>query len=171
MVHYAIEATKNPTGDFKGFLLMNPQLSNGGLFLEYYNKDTMLNNPEARSKVVLPDRKPLPSLLTRVTSSSSSASSASIPSVSPAPPGSDEEFLQKFETLKLDRWNHLCLLRVIWCCLSLHGRRKGVDIIFNALQQFQKAGFNYSKTYFWFVRTESRLSLLFVFPLLTCSQL
>ena len=33
MVDYAMHATKNPTGDFRGFLLLNPQLANGGLFL------------------------------------------------------------------------------------------------------------------------------------------
>jgi len=63
MVHYAIQATPNPSGDFKGFLLMNPQLSNGGMFLQYYKKETMLNNPEARVKVILPDLKPLPSII------------------------------------------------------------------------------------------------------------
>ena len=68
MIHYAMEATKNPSGDFKGFLLMNPQLSDGGLFLEYYNKETMLNNQEARKQVVLPDKKQLPSLISRVDS-------------------------------------------------------------------------------------------------------
>lgn len=74
MIHYAMEATKNPTGDFKGFLLMNPQLANGGLFLEYYNKRTMLNNPEARKQVVLPDKKPLPSLISQVDSKFKSGS-------------------------------------------------------------------------------------------------
>ena len=29
MVHFAIEATRNPTGDFKGFLVTNPQLIDG----------------------------------------------------------------------------------------------------------------------------------------------
>jgi ADP-ribosylation factor protein 1 len=63
MVHYAIVSTKNPRGDFKGFLLMNPFLSNGGLYLDYYNKDTILTDPKARSEVVLPDKKPLPSII------------------------------------------------------------------------------------------------------------
>lgn len=46
MVDYAIAATKNPSGDFKGFLLMNPQLSNGGLYLEYYSKSLMMETPK-----------------------------------------------------------------------------------------------------------------------------
>jgi hypothetical protein len=44
---------------------MNPQLSNGGLYLEYYKKDTILTNPEARTTVVLPDIKPLPSFVSK----------------------------------------------------------------------------------------------------------
>ena len=63
MVHFAIETSKNPTGDFKGFLVMNPQLANGGLFLDYYSKDLMLNNMESRKQFVLPDKKPLPSII------------------------------------------------------------------------------------------------------------
>ncbi len=64
MVHYAIEATQNPTKDFKGFLFMNPQLSNGGMYLEYYNKDTMMS-PTAKASVVLPDKKALPSMINK----------------------------------------------------------------------------------------------------------
>ncbi|CAF1625717.1 unnamed protein product [Adineta ricciae] len=48
---------------FEEFLRQNPQLMNGGLFLEYYKKETMLNNPTARQEMVLPDIKPLPTLL------------------------------------------------------------------------------------------------------------
>ena len=63
MVHYAIVATKNPMNDFKGFLVLNPQLSDGGLFLEYYSKDLMMNTAKSRTEVVLPDKKPLPSVI------------------------------------------------------------------------------------------------------------
>jgi hypothetical protein len=66
MVHFAMQASKNPTGDFKGFLLVNPQFSNGGLFLHYYTKKLMLMTPEARVQVVLPDKIPLPSMITNV---------------------------------------------------------------------------------------------------------
>jgi hypothetical protein len=64
MVHYAMEATVNPSGDFCGFLIMNPQMSNGGLYLEYYKKDTMMS-PTAKAQVVLPDIKPLPSMISQ----------------------------------------------------------------------------------------------------------
>ncbi|CAE8585276.1 unnamed protein product, partial [Polarella glacialis] len=63
MVHYAIEATANPLGDFKGFVLMNPQLVNSDLLLDYYTQDTIWHNLDARDEVVMPDKKPLPSLL------------------------------------------------------------------------------------------------------------
>ena len=49
--------------DFEEFLRLSPQLLNGGLFLEYYKKETMLNNPQARQEMVLPDIKPLPTLI------------------------------------------------------------------------------------------------------------
>ena len=63
MVHYAIETTVNPTGDFKGFLVTNPQLADGGLFLEYYSAKLMLRTPETRKEVALPDKKQLPSFV------------------------------------------------------------------------------------------------------------
>eukprot|EP01102_Stenamoeba_stenopodia_P003944 TRINITY_DN1407_c0_g1_i1.p1 TRINITY_DN1407_c0_g1~~TRINITY_DN1407_c0_g1_i1.p1 ORF type:complete len:497 (-),score=121.96 TRINITY_DN1407_c0_g1_i1:116-1606(-) len=147
MVHYAMVATKNPTNDFKGFLLMNPRLSNGGLFLEYYKKDTMMNNPEARKQVILPDIKPLPSIISPLPSQ---PKPIVIPATSSSPvEDSDELFLSKFENKTLDRWNHHCLLRVIWSYLARDGRRKVVNTIFSSLQEFQKQGFHYSLTYFW----------------------
>ncbi|CAE8672420.1 unnamed protein product, partial [Polarella glacialis] len=65
MVHYAIQATANPLGDFKGFVLMSPQLVKSDLFLDYYTQDTIWHNPDARDEVVMPDKKPLPSLLSQ----------------------------------------------------------------------------------------------------------
>lgn len=53
MVHYAIASTKYPDGQFKTFLLMNPQLSNGGMFLDFYSKTLMLHTPESRVKVII----------------------------------------------------------------------------------------------------------------------
>jgi hypothetical protein len=63
MIDLAI--AQSPKGiHFEEFLGLNPQLMNGGLFLEYYKKETMLNNPTARQEMVLPDIKPLPTLVT-----------------------------------------------------------------------------------------------------------
>lgn len=36
------------TSDWKVFLLLNPQLANGGLFLHYYSKQRMLLDADAR---------------------------------------------------------------------------------------------------------------------------
>ncbi|GLI58715.1 hypothetical protein VaNZ11_000468, partial [Volvox africanus] len=71
MVHFAIASQKVPAGaapDFRFFLLMNPQLTNGGLFLHYYSKQLILQSPESRVRVVLPDKRPLPSIITDVAS-------------------------------------------------------------------------------------------------------
>ena len=38
---------------WKRFLLMNPQLANGGLFLHYYTKQRMLMDPDARHEHLL----------------------------------------------------------------------------------------------------------------------
>ena len=45
----------SPPGiSFDEFMTLNPQLMEGGLFLQYYKKETMLNNPAARKEFVLP---------------------------------------------------------------------------------------------------------------------
>jgi hypothetical protein len=48
---------------FDELIQLNPHSMNGGLFLEYYKEETMLNNPKARGEFVLPDVKPLPTLV------------------------------------------------------------------------------------------------------------
>lgn len=51
--------------NFETFIGLNQHLMNGGLFLEYYTKDTLLNNPIARQEMVLPDVKPLPTVVVK----------------------------------------------------------------------------------------------------------
>ncbi len=64
MIDLAIaESPKNLS--FDAFLRLNPHLMNGGLFLDYYKKDTLLNNPKAREEMVLPDIKPLPTMVVK----------------------------------------------------------------------------------------------------------
>jgi hypothetical protein len=65
MVHYAMASARNPDSTFSTFLVLNPQLSNGSLYLQYYRKETMLNNPTARSEFVPPDIKQLPDVIPR----------------------------------------------------------------------------------------------------------
>jgi len=148
MVHYAMAATQNPTADFKGFLLMNPQLSNGGLFLHYYTKELMLHSPAARTQVVMPDKVPLPSLIT------STATSTPVALVeerfAPAKPMDDATFLERFHAKTLPSWGHEAKIRAIWCLLREHGRQRGgTDKLLQALQQVEGPGFNTTMAYFW----------------------
>jgi len=46
---FASVAADSSVSPWKRFLLMNPQLANGGLFLHYYSKQRMLMDPDARS--------------------------------------------------------------------------------------------------------------------------
>jgi hypothetical protein len=112
MVHYAMEATRNADNTFKTFLLMNPQLVNGGLFLHFYSKRLMLLSAEARSSVLLPDIRPLPSIISNGHMSDGRGHNARIPGssstesplpstplhlrIQPRAPLSDEEFIAAF---------------------------------------------------------------------------
>uniref|UniRef100_A0A0G4HB99 Uncharacterized protein n=1 Tax=Chromera velia CCMP2878 TaxID=1169474 RepID=A0A0G4HB99_9ALVE len=149
MIHYALEAARDPRAktDFKFFLAFNPQLCNSGMFLHFYAKERMLNDPKARTEVVLPDRKPLPSLI------------SSIEREGPLPPAhehlpvgdsvSDSLFLQLFEGNRLPSWGHAAFIRLIYCRLKTQGRRKATDSLFASLKNLQKGAFHETKTYFW----------------------
>jgi hypothetical protein len=50
--------------DFSQFLLINPYVADGALWSDYYSKDTIMS-PKAKEEMVLPDKKPLPNLVTR----------------------------------------------------------------------------------------------------------
>ncbi|KAF6765434.1 ADP-ribosylation factor [Ephemerocybe angulata] len=61
----AIGAGTYPTSeDFFRFLLVNPHVVDGGLWTEYYSKETIMS-PGAKAEMVLPDKKPLPSMVGR----------------------------------------------------------------------------------------------------------
>lgn len=136
MVHYAIEATSNPDDTFKTFLLMNPQLVNGGLFLHFYSKKLMLQTADARTAVVLPDLKPLPSLLSAVDAAAgATAVEANLPPRSA--PLSDEDFLAQWEAQTLKGWGHEVKLRAIWLCLREGGRRDGMARAFKGLKAIE----------------------------------
>jgi hypothetical protein len=53
----------SPT-DFSRFIVLNPHVADGALWEEYYSKFHMMS-PTAREGLVLPDRKPLPSIVQR----------------------------------------------------------------------------------------------------------
>ncbi|KAJ1307422.1 hypothetical protein OPQ81_001524 [Rhizoctonia solani] len=50
--------------DFCRFLLLNPYVVDGNLWKDYYSRDVMMT-PNAKENMVLPDKKPLPSLVAR----------------------------------------------------------------------------------------------------------
>mmetsp|Transcript_55141 Transcript_55141/g.172903 ORF Transcript_55141/g.172903 Transcript_55141/m.172903 type:complete len:520 (+) Transcript_55141:89-1648(+) len=148
MVHYALETTANPTGDFKGFLFMNPQLSNGGLFLHYYTKELMLHDAGARLEVALPDRRPLPSLVGGAEPGGPARPLERC--LAPGRPMDDEAFLRCFHEGRLPSWGHEAKLRVVWCLLREHGRMKGgTEKVLQALQQAEGSGHNVTASYFW----------------------
>lgn len=178
MVHYGMESVNAlPNEEFKTFLVMNPHLANGGLFLHYYSKHRMLHDPDARTMVLLPDKAPLPSLLVDVdqllvrsaaaaatgTSSSSSSSTAAgsdhtargnsvgVARLVPRDPLSDTEFLRLLSTQRLPGWGHEAKLRAIYLLLCRWGRSsRSVDALLEVLRVVEKeAGFHLSINYFW----------------------
>jgi ADP-ribosylation factor 1/2 len=149
MVHYAREATANPVGDFKTFLLLNPQLCNGGMFLHYYTKKLMLMTPDARTQVVLPDLRPLPSLLSPVGEQVKAGASTAEDHVAPAAPLTDDEFLSRWEARALPSWGHETRLRLIWLRLARLERRAALERLFDELRDFEGAGHHVTRTYFW----------------------
>eukprot|EP00475_Leptophrys_vorax_P034074 TRINITY_DN5454_c0_g1_i1.p1 TRINITY_DN5454_c0_g1~~TRINITY_DN5454_c0_g1_i1.p1 ORF type:complete len:443 (+),score=128.94 TRINITY_DN5454_c0_g1_i1:84-1331(+) len=163
MVFYAIHATVNPKNDFKTFLVMNPQLSNGGLFLDYYERDTMLNNMESRRTLVMPDKKPLPSIIPGEAEALGIRMAKQF-NLEPSSDSKDDKedddamFLQKFEAGEISQIDeHRTFLRVIWCYILAfektrrihHSRAKIVDKIFKVLQKEQDFNFHFTRTYFW----------------------
>lgn len=157
IVHYTREATKNPTNDFMGFLLMSPQLLNDiELPLTYYKKDTLFSN-QAKVSVVLPDVKQLPSILP----SSSHTNIKVGKTVHPVTEDTvdelnDDDFLKKFETCSLTNWSHKTHLRMAWLYLTRNDRRVAVNKIFDGIKNFidnsqiaRKTTFHFTMTYFW----------------------
>jgi len=73
-------ATKDVTvekpGAFVDFVLRFPFLANEYLFLQYYTTQTIFHVPQSQSEFVLPDIKPLPSVLSYGSSSSTAATAA-----------------------------------------------------------------------------------------------
>ncbi|KAF7303692.1 ADP-ribosylation factor [Mycena indigotica] len=66
LVHFGMQSTppSDKPGAFLRFLLVNPYVVDGGLWRDYYSKDIMMS-PQAKEGMVLPDLKPLPSLVVR----------------------------------------------------------------------------------------------------------
>ncbi|CAF1644425.1 unnamed protein product [Didymodactylos carnosus] len=157
IIHYACEATKNPTNDFTGFLLMNPQLLNETeLPLAYYKKDTLFS-AQAKTAFVLPDLKQLPSILPASASANNRVEKTVNPvHEQPVDELEDDEFLRQFESCTLINWSHKTHLRMAWLYLTRDGRRVGVKKIFDGIKNFidnsqisRKTTFRFTMTYFW----------------------
>ena len=150
LVHYARETTKHSSDHFGEFLVRNPQLLNEReLPLTYYREKTLFSD-QAKSSVVLPDLKQLPSILVNTTTPSTASA------VPPIEVDDDEEFLRQFETCTLTSWSHRTHLRMAWLYLTRCGRREGVKKIFDGIKKFidqsevsRKTTFHFTMTYFW----------------------
>mmetsp|Transcript_15271 Transcript_15271/g.32979 ORF Transcript_15271/g.32979 Transcript_15271/m.32979 type:complete len:547 (-) Transcript_15271:480-2120(-) len=151
MAHYALESTANPLGDFRGFLLLNPQLANPDLLLDFYSQDTIWKDEKAKTEVVLPDIKPLPSLITPVEDGvkAEAAEGGVRPPVTLATM-SDEAFVEHFTAGTLPSWGHETKLRAIYLLLGQEGRRQsGTNRIFDALKKVERGMHNVTESYFW----------------------
>eukprot|EP00406_Dinophysis_acuminata_P018000 CAMPEP_0179342998 /NCGR_PEP_ID=MMETSP0797-20121207/70734_1 /TAXON_ID=47934 /ORGANISM="Dinophysis acuminata, Strain DAEP01" /LENGTH=459 /DNA_ID=CAMNT_0021057307 /DNA_START=66 /DNA_END=1442 /DNA_ORIENTATION=- len=148
MVHYAVEAARNPAGNFKAFLLLNPLLGNSQLLLEYYSQEAIWHNPEAQTQVVMPDKKRLPSLLSKIDAKAPSKSAEQ--HVQAGKQLNDQQFLEGFRGRTLPSWGHEARLRAVWLLLQEHGRRQGgTGRILEALRHAEGAAHNVTEAYFW----------------------
>ncbi|UJR19856.1 hypothetical protein I4U23_022989 [Adineta vaga] len=156
IVHYAREATKNPTNDFPGFLLMNPQILNETeLPLVYYKKETLFSS-QAKISVVLADVKQLPSILPTAYNPVSKAISRTDKQPGDEIDNDDDEFLKQFESCILTSWSHKTHVRITWLYLTRDGRRTGVKKMFDGIKNFlentqisSKPAFHFTMIYFW----------------------
>lgn len=134
-----------------------------------------MTGEEWKKNVVLPDLKPLPTILPaslqlirdKVAQQAQQASNGSLESLEDRLQKSkiteskssskakhldgdaDAMFLKQFEAGELNHWEHKCFLRVIYCNLRDNGRRPGVDLIFASLKRHQQSGFHFTRCYFW----------------------
>ena len=145
-------AESDSPSPFKLFLLMNPQLSNGGLFLHYYSKKLILQTASSRTQVVLPDMNPLPSMLTPVgplLRAVEESGKRVEDYIAPAAPLTDDSWLQQFESKTLLSWGHNERIRLLYLRLSRLNREDALDQLFRELKEFEKQGHHVSIVYFW----------------------
>ena len=158
IVHYARETNKTSTDNFNDFLVLNPRLLNQNeLPLNFYSEQVLFSD-QAKSAVVLPNLKQLPSIVVQ----EATTTSIPMPMKKVDDPEetvkelSDDEFLQQFESCTLTSWSHKTHLRMAWLYLTRHGRRDGVKKIFDGIKHFidhsqvsRKTTFHFTMTYFW----------------------
>jgi hypothetical protein len=143
MIDYAMFQAGERGNVWKTFLLLNPQFANGGMYLHYYSKNVMMT-PTAKGEVVLPDKVPLPSLLSQVAKPSISNLA---PNLKPDLPA--DAFLENVRSGRISEWGHRAYVRVIVELLQEHGRREGRELICNHLAAVEKGAFNATLCMFW----------------------
>ncbi|ETO18526.1 ARF-like GTPase ARLP2, atypical, partial [Reticulomyxa filosa] len=155
MVWYALEATKIGKDNFKTFLVMNPRLSDFGLYKEYYSDDLFLKNAKSREEFMFPDKKDkqLPSTVDTNLQELKEAKKgidviAQLKQLAKEDTD-DKTFIKLFETKQLQGWNHLYLLRAIWYYLETIGRKEGKNKIFSEIKRHDGDAYHETLTYFW----------------------
>jgi hypothetical protein len=101
----------------------------------------MHHNPLARTEVMLPDKVPLPSLLSDVKKAKCLTNVEGI--VRTYVP--TEVFLWK----SMRNWGHEAYVRVIFEFLLDLGRKEGIEAIFEYLEGIERKNFNLTLAYFW----------------------
>eukprot|EP01112_Ceratiomyxa_fruticulosa_P014739 TRINITY_DN4248_c0_g1_i1.p1 TRINITY_DN4248_c0_g1~~TRINITY_DN4248_c0_g1_i1.p1 ORF type:complete len:540 (-),score=112.25 TRINITY_DN4248_c0_g1_i1:117-1679(-) len=175
IVHYAMQTTSNPTNNFFGFLVLNPQILRESEFpLEYYSKKVLFSE-DAKKNVVLPDVKKLPDLIPKAmiitnpnppaisennSNNNNNNNNEKVEKVekveAPVLVLSDSEFLSQFENYTLMNWDHKTHIRMAWLYLTKSGRREGSKKIFEGIKNFianskvsRRTTFHFTMTYFW----------------------
>lgn len=145
MVHYAIATTNTPEKNFKVFLLMNPRLSSFEMLFEYYTKDLIFRSAKARAEVVLPNVKPLPSLISNIEQVEFKKVEDNIPG--PKKASEDVKLIADFESRKLEGWSQETAIRLIWYYLTKLERRAGVKKIFEKFEWHYGKNYHLTQTY------------------------
>ncbi|KAJ7260476.1 ADP-ribosylation factor family-domain-containing protein [Mycena haematopus] len=102
--------------------------------------------PSSPPVALIPDRSPAESLESKLDNWLARAENDSSP----------DKFLQQFEIFSLPAWDHYTHIRIAYLLLTIHGRQKGKDMIFDGLEKYithsdQTRGrtFHVTMTYFW----------------------
>lgn len=148
MVHFAIASTNPLPSNFMSFILLNPNLVNEQLYLNYYSTH-LINSTDSNLVAALPDLKPLPSIVPKELAIPSSEFH-SLVQIQPIDIMSDGKLVSLFLQNSLPAWGHHIKLRVLYILLLLEGREKGgIDRILNIVQKFEGEHFHLTETYFW----------------------
>nr|AOC97518.1 Arf family protein [Volvariella volvacea] len=90
---------------------------------------------------------------------------------------SPEEFLSQFENLQLPSWDHYTHIRIAYIILTLYGRQKGKDMIFEGIEKYitqssqtRMKTFHTTMTYFWIQIIHFGIISTMTIPTISTSQ-